>query len=343
MTFAACGGKEEAVPELTPEVDALFGEAEEEEGFDGGAIAAERGPHGSIIVSGLVDAVRHDSLYFDVPGKVMRVAVAAGDRVRRGQTLAELDTSKLRSDLREAQGRLRAARAKVPASRRSGRRNQPPPDYLVRELRRQQAESARTPGEKAREVARIRSAFAEEGYRGAAQTAEALYHRTNRLPSRRTLKRAADERLARALVDDLEQRVRQLRYLLDESKLRAPFSGQVHLVGVKPGDPWSPRTSEPAVELLDDSDLALRVLVPRSAAEKLRLRQRLPVELPATGDGEPIRLVQGLVQEVDWEEVPLADGEGGEIVPHLRVSLVLPRGLEDRLSIGEELRIAFRP
>ena len=53
----------------------------------------------SISASGVIEEVEKGEVYFDTPSKVLKVLVAEGDRVTRGQKILEVDTGSLTSEL----------------------------------------------------------------------------------------------------------------------------------------------------------------------------------------------------------------------------------------------------
>ena len=69
----------------------------------------------SITSTGTIAPAEQDAVNFTVPGKVTRVAVTAGQRVRAGTVLATIDTATLTANLAQAQATLATAQAKVAA------------------------------------------------------------------------------------------------------------------------------------------------------------------------------------------------------------------------------------
>ena len=66
-----------------------------------------------LILSGEIKADEHAELSFQTSGKVSWVGVAEGDRVKKGQALARLDTTNLSMDLQIAEADLRAKAASL--------------------------------------------------------------------------------------------------------------------------------------------------------------------------------------------------------------------------------------
>jgi RND family efflux transporter MFP subunit len=86
---------------------------------------------------------------------------------------------------------------------------------------------------------------------------------------------------AAALAASLEAaraRLKETRRLLDETVLKAPFSGTVTGVHVEPGEWAAP--GQPAIELAGDGPVELKVEVPESIVAHLRVGQAVRVLLP---------------------------------------------------------------
>lgn len=85
-------------------------------------IAATRGDISQeVIVTGTTKPVNNLSLAFETTGRISRVSADVGDRVNPEQTLAELDSTELRAQLRQAQANTDAAQAKLAELKRGAR------------------------------------------------------------------------------------------------------------------------------------------------------------------------------------------------------------------------------
>src|SRR5690606_13467710 len=72
-----------------------------------------------VIVSGRVQAVDDVNLAFETSGRVTRIPFSAGDKVVRGQILAQLDASTALAELASAQANLEIQRALVQGTNES--------------------------------------------------------------------------------------------------------------------------------------------------------------------------------------------------------------------------------
>jgi RND family efflux transporter MFP subunit len=163
-------------------------------------------------------------------GRLRAVHVAIGDRVRRGDPIATLDTSLAAQDLEMARSALTGAEADErrataefgEAEARSQRRQNNPEIFSKEDL----SEAALQ-----------------------AKTAAAILER------------------ARSQVAEQRARVRQLETSLARNEIRAPFEGRIAERFVDPGALVGPGTS--VVRLISAGDLLVRAAVPPEAARRL--------------------------------------------------------------------------
>lgn len=192
-------------------------------------------------------------------GRLRAVHVAIGDRVRRGDLIASLDTSLAAQDLEMARSALRGAEADekraademAEAIARNDRR-QKNPDFFSKEDLAESALQAKT----------------------ASSAMEA----------------------ARARVAEQRARVRQLETSLSRNEIRAPFDGRVAERFADPGALVGPGT--PLVRLISAGDLLVRAAVPPEEARRLAVGtpvvsqvRTLGLEVPGT--------IQRIAPEVD--------------------------------------------
>ncbi len=75
-----------------------------------------------ISYTGTIEALKKMNIMPDVGGKIARIAVQEGDRVRKGQVLAELETEAVRLQLRQAEAGVAVARANFEDAKRNKER-----------------------------------------------------------------------------------------------------------------------------------------------------------------------------------------------------------------------------
>ncbi|MCP4873839.1 MAG: biotin/lipoyl-binding protein [Proteobacteria bacterium] len=292
-------------------------------------------PADAVVADGEVEPANFAEVRIDVPGTVARIFVDSGDPVRKGDVLAELETVDREERLAEARRRLRDARASSIGGTRTG---DEPPEWLKSELRRR-LESAES---RARSEDYDRRRIVEAGLSGdeheAAEKAVAIAAVRNRgARSGTAARRAAEERIAAALVDELGGRVRGLEDDIAKSVVRAPISGQIVSVRLSEGGQWNTRNVDPAFEILDPASLVIRAAVPVGLAKVMREREIVWLDL---GDGasEP---VEGMVSEIDEQELRVS-GNDGEFSTVRHVRFTVTPAVSRRLEIGQPVRVAVR-
>lgn len=211
-------------------------------------VSAAGGGSASVLdATGYVTARRQATVSAKVTGKVREVRIEEGQQVREGEILATLDDAEARADygLRRAQvAAARAATAEIEASLANAER----------EYQRQLGLEAR----------KLTSASALDAAR---TQAEAL---TARLASQRESVRVAEQALGAAQVQ------------LDNTVVRAPFSGVVTVKAAQPGEMISPISAgggsiRTGIGTIVDMD-SLEIQVDVSEAYINRVKPGQPVE-----------------------------------------------------------------
>ena len=166
------------------------------------------------------------------PGRVLAVHVQIGDRVRRGDRIATLDTRVMAQDLEMARSSLRAAEAEerrsadeLAEAKARNERRQANPDFFSKED------------------------LAEVALQ--AKTAVAAYE------------------VAQARVAEQRSRIRQLEAGLSQNEVRAPFDGRVAERFADAGAMVGPGTA--VVRLISAGDLQVRAAVPPEEARALHV------------------------------------------------------------------------
>lgn len=192
-------------------------------------------------------------------GRLRAVHVSIGDRVRRGDSIATLDTSLAQQDLEIARSSLRGAEAdeqraadEMAEAKARNDRRQLNPDFFSKE---DLAESVLQ-----------------------AKTAASAYE------------------AARSRVAEARARVRQLETTLSRNEVRAPFDGRVAERFADPGALVGPGT--PLVRLISAGDLLVRAAVPPEEARRLTVGTPVVSTVRNLGLAVP-GTIQRIAPEVD--------------------------------------------
>lgn len=242
--------------------------------------------------SGYVAARRRATVSSKVTGKLVAVAVEEGMAVRRGQVLARLDDSTVRSQLALAEARLGAARKAI----------------AEQEVRLREAQLA---------LARTRR-LVDEGVVGAAE----LDADTAEVDSL-----AARIALAQEQVVVAEREIDVYRTQLDDMVIRAPFDGMAISKDAEEGEMISPVsagggfTRTGVCTLVDMASLEIEVDVNESYINRVRDGQRVVANLDAYPEWD----VPGAVITT----VPAADRQRATVLVRIAFDELDPRILPD--------------
>lgn len=242
--------------------------------------------------SGYVTARRRATVSSKVTGKIIEVLVEEGMAVRKGQVLARLDDSSTRAHLQLAESQLVAARRA--------------PDEI--QVRIQEATV---------NLERMRR-LVKEGVAGQAQldTAQA------EADSLRARLEVAREQVAVA-----ERQVAVRRTELDDTVIRAPFTGVAISKDAQPGEMVSPVsagggfTRTGICTLVDMSSLEIEVDVNEAYINRVRPEQRVEAVLDAYPDWRiPARVIT---------TVPTADRQRATVLVRIAFDRLDPRVIPD--------------
>jgi multidrug resistance efflux pump len=217
------------------------------------------GASDELVYTGTIEArdARVGSL---VGGRVVDVLVEEGDSVQAGQVLVRLDGDLLAAQVGEQKARVAQAKAAL--------------DRVVSGPRREQIERARIEWERAEKERKRQEALlgqaltSDEAYDAAAAAAQSAFQTYEEL---RIGSRREDERQARAAYDEAENRLGYLNRQFAETEVRAPNSGVVQTLDLRPGDIVAP--NQGVIAILEPDELWVRVFVPETRLGLVRVGQ----------------------------------------------------------------------
>ena len=335
LLLVGCGGDEAD----TEWVASGLGEASgaQEEVLSASQSQVEGAPEGAPVYTGVLEPLRVAEASFVVPGTVKKVHVKMGETVKKGQLLATLETEARAEKLAEARERLRVARSARPGASRSVP-DRPPPQWMLDEGKRMHEQAKAREAASAGELRSFRRSARNEGESAARDRAIAMAtRRGGARASKSQTRRASEDALALALVDDNEQRVRQLREAIANSTLKAPMGGTVVGITARAGESWNTRSVDAAFDLVDPASFVAEIVIPQSRAKRLVKDELVWVELPALGSS-PMQVIRARWLSTSGESSQLAGGAAW-----VGATFQLPRELPRRLHVAEEVRVVLRP
>ena len=246
---------------------------------------------------GAVEASRRVELTFQVPGLLAKLPVREGQKVAKGDVIAELRQDEFRARLATLQGQLDQGMAGLEALRRGERTEE-----IMRRETQVRAAGARLANARAQFQRQERLLRANATARASYEVAETEYRvaQQEHQAARRTLEmgsigREEDIQAAEASVRGLEGRVVEANIQLEDSTLRAPYDGIIAQRFVEEGQ--NVRAKQPIVRFQDVDEIDIAIDVPETvmAAD---IRTADIVEMVAEVSGAP-----GLEFPVELREV----------------------------------------
>ncbi len=239
LVLAGCsaGGQEAPTPTPVPQVV-----SQEKIVFtvEKGPIVSKRDIYGEVVPA------RQDALFFRASGYINRVTVKDGDRVRKGDVMAELQIDDLLSQLEQARIDLQTAQDNLDA------------EQLQQAYELQKAES---------DVAILQIQVEQAGKRleelygrqkeDAQAELQMLQERLKTAQAYLELVRGRKDTGSQALVDRSRLSVERLERLVSERQIVAPYDGLVLTSFLKPGNNIDAFTT--AFEVGDPSSLVIRI------------------------------------------------------------------------------------
>jgi RND family efflux transporter MFP subunit len=235
---------------------------------------------------GKVEASKRVELAFQVSGLLVKLPVKEGQKITKGEVIAQLRQDEFQARLKTLQGQLDQARAALRALQ-SGER----PEQILRldaQVRAAQAKLANAKAEFDRDSRLIRSGAAsrEEFDRSQAayRVAQEEFQAARQAREKGTIARAEDIEAQEAAARGLEGQVVEAGLQLQDSTLHAPYDGVIAKRLVEQGQ--NVRAKEPVVKFQDTEEIEVAVDVPETvmAAD---LRAADIVELLAEFSGAP--------------------------------------------------------
>lgn len=230
--------------------------------------------------TGRVTARRSSPLAFERPARVTSVLVDEGDRVRKGQALAELDTR----DLEISKAQLEAARAQAQArldELTAGPRRESivAAKAQVRDIE-QQLELAQVQTRRRQELLARQAISREEFDRldfQARSLQASLESAQARLEELETGTREEQVRAQQSVVAELDSRIAAVALDMDKSVLRAPFAGRINQRTLDEGAFASP--GQAVLTLLEEAKHEARIGLPADAAGEIAAGDRRLIEI----------------------------------------------------------------
>jgi RND family efflux transporter MFP subunit len=275
------------------------------------------------VVTGTLAAEDQVALSFKVSGRLSEIAVDLGSRVRKGQTIAQLDPTDFRLRVRQAEAALQQARARLGLSP-DGTHDRVDPEHtpLVRQAHAMLDEARRSRNRMVQLWERQLIALAElDAATATLQVAEGRYQDA-----------IEEVRNRQAVLAERRSELAIARQQLLDSELKAPLDGAVRQRHVSAGEYLE--AGSPIVTVVRIHPLRLRLAVPERVAADVRVGQQVNVKVEgdrAVYQGRVVRLSPAISEEdrtlLVEAEVP---NEHGELRPGAFAEAEIVTAAEER-------------
>jgi multidrug resistance efflux pump len=220
-----------------------------------------RGEH-ERVYTGTIEA-RDAAIGSLMGGRIAEVLVEEGDSVQAGDVLVRFDRYLLDPQIKEQHARVAQMRANFERVMTGPRREQ---------VERARIEYEQAERERKRQESLLNSKVTSQAiYDRAAADAQARFQTYEEL---RRGSRSEDEQQARAQLEAEEGRLAVLERQLAETEVRAPATGVIQTLDLRPGDLIP--ANAPVAMLLETDELWVRVFVPETELGRVKVGQ--PVE-----------------------------------------------------------------
>jgi len=258
----------------------------------------------TIFASGIVEGAQRDvPMRFEIAGRLQKINVTEGQRVKQGELLAQLETATLEKQLKLAESKL--ALAKSERTRLTNGERDETVEVARNELLRVrvEVEQAKQRYDRAIELQKRNAITSEEMDDRKSQYKSALAAQkleSSRIAEIEAPVREDDLAIADAKVAQAEAEVALAKTELEKSKLVAPTDGLILRVAREPGQLLGPQDIQPLLVMVNTEKMRARAYVEELDALAVKPGQTAYV----TADGDPGRKFPGHVVSCSPYMVP---------------------------------------
>lgn len=301
------------------------------------APAARSANEGLIAAPGRVEAVSEEiRVSSELSGRLKSVNVEEGDRVKRGQVLAELENADYRARVGSAEAEMQLREAELRRTVNGSRAEERREAEAAKQAGRAILENAKSEAERRRGLAArgVISRDEAERFERAYRVAQAEYEQASqRFALVDAEAREEDRAKAEANAAAARAQYEEARAVYEKSLIRAPMDGVILRKLRHTGESVSTQFDSPVITMADDSVLRVRLDVDETDVAKLKVGQRAYVTAEAYGDqkfeGRVIRVGRILGKKNVRTDEPTehVDTKILETVVELKAGDRLPLGL----------------
>jgi HlyD family secretion protein len=251
-----------------------------------------------IAAPGRVEAVSEEiRVSSELSGRLKTVLVEEGDRVQRGQVLAEIENDDYRARLAAAEAELAQREAELRRTVNGARTQERGEAQAGMQAAKAVLDNSKSEAERRRGLADRNMISRDEAdrYERQYQVARAQYEQASQHFALMDAEaREEDRARAEAAVATRRAQLAEARAFLEKTYIRAPINGVILRKLRHNGESVSTQFDSPVITMADDSTLRVRLDVDESDVSKLQVGQRAYVTAEAYGtrrfSGQVIRV-----------------------------------------------------
>jgi HlyD family secretion protein len=243
---------------------------------------------GLIAAPGRVEAISEEvRVSSELSGRLKSVNVEEGDRVKRGQILAELENADYRARVASAEAELAQREAELRRTVNGSRAEERREADAAKQAGKAVLENARSEAERRRGLA-VRGVISRDEadrYERAYRVAQAEFEEASQhFALVDAQAREEDRSKAEANVSEAQAKLSEARAIFEKSFIRAPMDGVILRKLRHTGESVSTQFDSPVITMADDSVLRVRLDVDETDVAKLQVGQKAYVTAEAYGD-----------------------------------------------------------
>ncbi len=243
---------------------------------------------GLIAAPGRVEAISEEvRVSSELSGRLKSVNVEEGDRVKRGQVLAELENADYRARVASAEAELSQREAELRRIVNGSRSEERGEAEAAKQAGKAVLENAKSEAERRRGLAArgVISRDEADRYERAYRVAQAEYEQASQhFALVDAQAREEDRSRAEANVSEARARLSEAQAIFEKSFIRAPMDGVILRKLRHTGESVSTQFDSPVITMADDSVLRVRLDVDETDVAKLKVGQQAYVTAEAYGD-----------------------------------------------------------
>lgn len=243
---------------------------------------------GVIAAPGRVEAVSEEvRVSSELSGRLKRVNVEEGDRVKRGDVLAELENSDFRARVASSEATLALRESELRRIVNGSRTEERREADAAKQAAKAVLENAQSETDRRRNLAAkgVISRDEADRFERAYRVAQAEYDQASQhFALVDADAREEDRSKAEANVAEARALVEEARAVYEKSLIRAPINGVILRKLRRAGESVSTQFDSPVITMADDSVLRVRLDVDETDVAKLQVGQRAYVTAEAFGE-----------------------------------------------------------